>query len=114
MKIKGLRYILAVGLAFSLCGCSVWNRVTVPNETASKEAEITESFTDSDINSPQDADNNSEQNIAAASASTSFFGTNNPFFPFSIKNRAPPPSQSVDMEGTPIAIASINALGIPS
>ena len=69
MKIKGLRYILAVGLAFSLCGCSVWNRVTVPNETASKEAEITESFTDSDINSPQDADNNSEQNIAAASAS---------------------------------------------
>ena len=41
-------------------------------------------------------------------------GVSNPFVPFFIRNLAPPPLQSVDMQGTPKAIASISALGIPS
>lgn len=52
--------------------------------------------------------------IAVCNASTSPMGVSNPFVPFFIRNLAPPPLQSVDMQGTPKAIASISALGIPS
>ena len=52
--------------------------------------------------------------IAFASASAFPHSTITPFYPELISSLAPPGEQSVETHGSPIAIASIKAFGIPS
>ena len=52
--------------------------------------------------------------IAFANLSASLQGTTNPFSPSVISSLAPPGEQSVETDGIPIHIASINVFGRPS